>query len=585
MLYEFFLSAEGDLYVAEIDTDGHRFELLDGRLEHGDATVTKNLPIRLRMMHSHWICRSKGIVLLRGIHFDSTEISFFLELDKHNWGSDVRARCKCVPRHSQSEDWNDLLHRSSEMDCLVLHSSALTEILLKFEEPRYIHFIQDAVDPRKVTIDMPRLSLSFVSNSVDVLRCQELPDLHLARNQQLDGTLYGFSQYLVLEHPKTLETTLLLIDGRVRRNEPYMTSMCFSDQLDANLSWTRLKVHRRFHRLQADTLCSRLRLASLHLGTACKIPEKMTNMTGDESALLLLRQCWSSRPFSQEEADAIYDAWLLCEGVFPSVSLVCIDLLQNSEQVSFLYKRPHTISSEVDAMSVDLFDNDVSCNDKTSYSIKVQESPPKERIRLTEHEEMRVLGAVLGDRLKPYKKLRMRFECLDDNEPAPFCSLEVEKMEKSILKLISTEHIAKEHKLDAFPLLIGATSNELQIDLEKELKTSWEAHLEVSRFQHSFDWRNVKVKMAKMTHDVKSARLKMEQFLLHQLSKYYAHEGGHIRSVACAFLQIANCIPMATSADLVGSVYYPHKLHSLNPTLTKEEIALLQTNILLWMRL
>mmetsp|Transcript_20282 Transcript_20282/g.36772 ORF Transcript_20282/g.36772 Transcript_20282/m.36772 type:complete len:861 (-) Transcript_20282:3026-5608(-) len=348
MLYEFFLSAEGDLYVAEIDMDGHRFELLDGRLEHGDATVTKNLPIRLRMMHSHWICRSQGIVLLRGIPFDSTEIFFFLELDKDNWGSDVRARCKCVPIHLQSEDWKDLLHRSSEMNCLVLHSSALTEILHKFEEPRYIHFTQDAVDHREVTIDMPRLSLSFVSNSAGFLRCQELADLHLASNQQLDSTLYGFSQYLVLEHPKTRETSLVLIDGRVRRNKLYMTSMCFSNQFDANLSWTRLNVHRRFHRLQADTLCSRLRLASLHLGTACKIPEKMTNMTGDESALLLLRQCWSSRPFSKEESDAIEDTWDLCKGVFPSVSLVCIDLLQNSEQVSFLYKRSHNISSEVE---------------------------------------------------------------------------------------------------------------------------------------------------------------------------------------------------------------------------------------------
>ena len=44
----------------------------------GDCSWCHTLPLRLRSLHSHWLLRSRGAVVLRGVSFDQRAISFVL---------------------------------------------------------------------------------------------------------------------------------------------------------------------------------------------------------------------------------------------------------------------------------------------------------------------------------------------------------------------------------------------------------------------------------------------------------------------------------------------------------------------------
>jgi hypothetical protein len=56
-LYEFSMDATGALVVVETDDQGHRMELLDVGDDQGCGEWGAELPVRLRELHSHWLCR------------------------------------------------------------------------------------------------------------------------------------------------------------------------------------------------------------------------------------------------------------------------------------------------------------------------------------------------------------------------------------------------------------------------------------------------------------------------------------------------------------------------------------------------
>lgn len=76
-IYEFFVNTDGKLVVREIDEDSQILELLDGT-EDIFETWSGKLPIRLQKMHSHWYCRKKSTVVLRGVSFDKHDVSFLI---------------------------------------------------------------------------------------------------------------------------------------------------------------------------------------------------------------------------------------------------------------------------------------------------------------------------------------------------------------------------------------------------------------------------------------------------------------------------------------------------------------------------
>jgi hypothetical protein len=79
-MYEFFVDASNALVVQEVDPNSPAFklELLDGT-EQGVAAWGGDLPVRLQRMHSHWLCRETGTVVLRGRLYREKSVSFFLE--------------------------------------------------------------------------------------------------------------------------------------------------------------------------------------------------------------------------------------------------------------------------------------------------------------------------------------------------------------------------------------------------------------------------------------------------------------------------------------------------------------------------
>ncbi|KAF5833854.1 hypothetical protein DUNSADRAFT_9691 [Dunaliella salina] len=163
--YDFY--AVGDKLVAiEVDAvTGVRLELLDVGIDAACSPWGGELPIRLRKMHSHWICRSLNAILLRPIAFQDRHVHFLTQLkpapaapaaaaaaadrgaqlDSSGSSSSSERQvytCWRIPPHLQALPWLQLLHeRQAELtDCLILPgTSYICSVLSKMEPLQYIH--------------------------------------------------------------------------------------------------------------------------------------------------------------------------------------------------------------------------------------------------------------------------------------------------------------------------------------------------------------------------------------------------------------------------------------------------------------
>ncbi|CAN0484219.1 unnamed protein product, partial [Discosporangium mesarthrocarpum] len=125
--YEFFMH-DGDLVIHEEDTTrgGIRLQLLKN-----DGDWAKDLPVRLRHMHSHWLCRDLDVVVLRPVGFQQRETDFVIHLAKSG-----EATCVRIPTHRRSQHWLDLLPSSdSNKLVLVKGRNRVLQVLSKFESP------------------------------------------------------------------------------------------------------------------------------------------------------------------------------------------------------------------------------------------------------------------------------------------------------------------------------------------------------------------------------------------------------------------------------------------------------------------
>ena len=108
-------------------------------------------------------------------------------------------------------------------------------------------------------------------------------------------------------------------------------------------------IHHRFLDLRAHRIDARLQLAALCAATGSLVPDEWTQMTGVETAMELIRQCFTDRPLTAEEH-------LLLQRVrhfaykMPALYLLCCDAEVRSSQLDFLYRCRQTASqTEVDA--------------------------------------------------------------------------------------------------------------------------------------------------------------------------------------------------------------------------------------------
>lgn len=189
---------------------------------------------------------------------------------------------------------------------------------------------------------------------------------HLALDQQLEDTLPGFSQYLVLTQTTSLQQScrrILTVDGEIvnAAEMPMSWDGCTDGGVVARVLPLDLRMgdvlenpdadelfaaefrlcvyneHARFHVLNAATIRERLQLAALYAATTTPLREVRTRMTGVEYALDLLRQCWVQHPLTDIEIDKLENVFDICEGE-SSVRLLCFVVGRSSMLLQFLHR-------------------------------------------------------------------------------------------------------------------------------------------------------------------------------------------------------------------------------------------------------
>ncbi|GLC49187.1 thioredoxin-disulfide reductase [Pleodorina starrii] len=346
------------LVITEIDPRvGVELELLDVGADGRCGQWGAQLPTRLRELHSHWLCRSDGVMLLRPRNFLERSVQFIMQVQAESGGptaGELAKRgyhCWRVPSHLQSRHhWTELLSvpelRQQLTDLLVLlRGCAVQDLLLsKLEEPQFIHaYDSREAEPGLMRLELPRFGLEFeIRPSDGSVTSRDYSGYRLHRRQLLvwereaeeeggggsddEGTggsscnavqytLPEFRQYLVLERlPGTgvvqgarREDVLVLVPaggvevGQQQQQQPSSRSVDevrvrVSSASDARLKAHCYEVHGRFRHLRAASIPARLQLAALYAATGTLLPEPLSRATGGQMALQLLRQCWTDRP-------------------------------------------------------------------------------------------------------------------------------------------------------------------------------------------------------------------------------------------------------------------------------------------------
>lgn len=227
------------LIVTETDFqhDNLALELLDAGDNSACSGWGDALPLRLRELHSHWLCRERGAIVVRPLTFRERDTSFIITYtdegsietdaspddddaaeDGDAQGSGVVYDCRRIPSQLRSIHWTLLLgpnlHELADQ-LVLLEGCAITAVLSKFEEPRFIHTHRPLATPGDfqrgscLLFELPRYNLEFELSSLDgAIRSRNYAGYRLRRSQQLVSggggnavvyTLPEFRHYLVLE--------------------------------------------------------------------------------------------------------------------------------------------------------------------------------------------------------------------------------------------------------------------------------------------------------------------------------------------------------------------------------------------------
>jgi hypothetical protein len=213
------------------------------------------LPVRLRVMHSHWYSQKFDTMILRPILFHERNVSFTV-------------RCfqtplpvvHLVPSHKHSEHiWRDF---SQDTDFIRLTNPDIQtlQVLSKFEDESFIHFF--STPSGSIRIDIPRFLLSFEYVDSSWISLED-PKMKLSPCQQLPQTLTKFSRYLVLQSIKDeKEKKLIIPRGTIEVQQ--MVNIVTNPECSASCSYYTYFIHPRFGTIESSDVESRIYLASLY---------------------------------------------------------------------------------------------------------------------------------------------------------------------------------------------------------------------------------------------------------------------------------------------------------------------------------
>lgn len=149
----------------------------------------------------------------------------------------------------------------------------------------------------------------------------------LARTQLFKDVLYNFQDYLILT--STERTMLLIPKGEILSDDD--DARIFIEKaptkLDVKRKFFTFHIHHRFRTLCGSLILSRLHLAAIHAAASCNtffvytscgfcfqlsisgtlLPEDRTRKTGEEKAMILMRQCWTNQPLQAAEHEKVHN--------------------------------------------------------------------------------------------------------------------------------------------------------------------------------------------------------------------------------------------------------------------------------------
>eukprot|EP00035_Acanthoeca_spectabilis_P000997 m.76812 g.76812 ORF g.76812 m.76812 type:complete len:2981 (+) comp10556_c0_seq1:218-9160(+) len=482
-----FVYDDGDLCVTElhrcdVDSSGltgtteSPLELLpvenDDNLEWAD-----DLPVRIRSLHSHWLHRKSGSVLVRSKCLPDRRTFFVILPDGEE--EEGRGLCFRVPVQRQLESGDELIAAAEQgdlVDMLQLWDNLPVPALTKFEKLEFIHCYHNAA-AGEYRFELPRYRLEFIldSSTNGRLRSANFVGYQLQSPPHLPDTLAGFTSYLVLEPAEGPASASQMLKVVIPVGDVTISPVTDSveivggDDCGQHRGYAVYDVHHRFGELRAAATADRLQLAAVYAAASVTgVNDPRAGMPGKELAVSLLRQSFVNRPLTARELAALRDTQRLA-GDVPAIVLLCEHLRASAAQSAFLH--PDLVPDD-EGQNEDAASFDPEGDHATAYVLAKGRGHVNPRILLTSAEERRVLGCVatrpkaagatallrsVGPivNVQPLKEVPVNF---------------VKDVERALCRLVTP---ADRKTPEPFPLERANADDTLAEEMLQELEDSW----------------------------------------------------------------------------------------------------------------
>ena len=581
-------STRSELVIEEIDQEsGVRLELL-----RHDGQWAKDFPHRVRNLHSHWLYREQGVIIVRPKHFLQREVDYIGRCN----GTCAPASIFRVPCHRRKDGWTKLLDeivgteksgvRLFDKVVRVDEGHPVASTLAKFERLSEILVFQTTEDG--LLFELPRFHLHFLIPSTPLqeglgksgVQCLDYGGYELASNQQLSGSLAEYTRYLVLQG----ETTRIIVPvGRVMVREgmmPLVTVECpREDTSDTHQDVYCYEVHHRWKGLQANGISSRLQLAALFAASGTLLPEKQSNMTGSEKAIELVRRCAVNQPLQGEDRSQLVRIVELSHHN-PALAIICGHVLKSSQALQSIY-RPGGALNLVDTAPSDLLLGDAA----TAYEGECASREWNRRRRLKPTEENQTLGSrssrirkpLPGGRTIPtYGTLVLA--------PSPIGASDVAEAELALWPVSRgpTPSAVTSTTRPPYPLILPSRESRLSAEMHAELRESWNAHHHLSQKPNFFDPDGqLRETFAAKHGEVTCMRQAIEAFLLDGLVNF----GGDWHARSWHLQRVAALLPTASLEDFPAMILEKGRIQEWNPFLSEASSIQIREGIISWLRL
>jgi hypothetical protein len=247
-------------------------------------------------------------------------------------------------------------------------------------------------------------------------------------------------------------------------------------------------VHPRFHHLVAPDIPERLQLAALYAATSSLLPEPTSGLTGAQTALRLLRQCWHNGSLSdtQEAVRQAVVTQLQQVAALGGHLLPALHLMVDHLQVSMVYLDAH-LYSEPGAAPKARYQVQGPCAAADAYRQQLEQQlpggfplHPYSQLTAAEEQELWQGRSQVGvtRRVPLWRSLRGQFTPLEV-PTCPVLSTFVAECEEQLAKWVErapNRPAGNSYPLKPVGLGPGGAVLQLEKDMHADLQASWEVH-------------------------------------------------------------------------------------------------------------